>query len=126
MTIKPEFVKGEVEKAAKDYERLTLDPLQREKVVQLAKICVKYLPIPEMAMKGFISRAILDWQVENKTNFKETFNWSKSEQVNLTKEVLDIMKRTLVKSLLKPEQEPALDTALNAALNFLKEAINHL
>ena len=125
MTVKPEFVIRELEKAAKDYERLNLEPMQREKVVQLASLCVRYLPIKEIAMRGFISRALREWQVENKTDFKDTLGWSKNQQINLTKEVMDIMKRTMVKSLVKPEQEPALDAAINAAFNFLKEAINN-
>ncbi|NHI94247.1 MAG: hypothetical protein EAX96_17275 [Candidatus Lokiarchaeota archaeon] len=124
MTVKPEFVKGEIERAAKDYEKITLAQEQRDKVVQIARILNRYLPIPEMAMKGFISRAIRDWQVEKKTNFKETISWSQNRQVNLTKEIFDIMKSTLTKSLVKPEQEPALNKALNDALEFLKEIIH--
>ncbi len=123
MTGKPEFVKSEIELAERDYERLTLDPDQREKVVQLASICVKYVPISEMAMKGFISRAMREWQVENKANFKETLNWGQNDQIKIAKDILEIVKITLRKFLIKKEQEPALNAGIDAALNFLLEAI---
>ncbi len=125
MTVKPEFIKSEIELAERDYERLTLDPMQREKVGQLASICIKYVPIPEMAMKGFISRAMREWQVENRANFKDTLNWSKNEQIKLAKDIFEIVKITLRRFLIKKEQEPALDAGINAALNFLLEAIRN-
>ena len=60
------FNKNQIEEVEKDFQKLNLNPVQRGMIAQAAQIYVKYLPISELAIKGFISFAMRDFQVQNR------------------------------------------------------------
>ena len=126
MSGKLEFKKVEIEKVEKDYEKLQLTSEQRELISQSAKLYLKYIPVSEMAIKGFISRAMREWQIQNKIDMKETLAWPLEKQIRLTSEVIAIMKEMMTKILIKSEMEPALDAAFNEVFNFAKENLSQM
>ena len=85
-------------------------------ITQAAQVYIKYLPISELAIKGFISFAMRDWQVQNKRDLATFLEWPPEEQVKTTWAISELLKERLTKLLVEPEQEPVLDKAIKEAI----------
>ncbi len=111
------FKKNEIAQVEKDFQKVNLNKIQRGMIAQAAQIYVRCLPISEMAIKGFISFAMRDFQIQNKVDLSTFLEWSPEEQVKTTWAISELLKQKLTKLLVKPEQEPILDKAINEAIN---------
>jgi len=111
------FNKNEIEEVEKNFQKLTLNAIQRGMIAQAAQIYVKYLPISELAIKGFISFAMRDWQVQNKVDLATYLEWPPEEQAKTVWAIADLLKVRLTKLLIESEQEPILEKAINEAVN---------
>jgi hypothetical protein len=110
------FKKNEIDEAEKDFQKLTLNAIQRGMITAAAQIYVKYLPISELAIKGFISFAMRDYQVQNQIDLSTYLEWPPEEQAKTVWAIADLLKARLTKSLIEPEQEPILKKAITEAV----------
>ncbi len=110
------FKKNEIAQVEKDFQKVNLNEIQRGMIAQAAQVYIRYLPISEMAIKGFISFAMRDFQVQNKIDLATFLEWPPEEQVKTTWAISELLRQNLTKLLVKPEQEPTLDKAIKEAV----------
>ena len=110
------FQKSKIEEVEKDFQKLNLNAIQRGMIAQAAQVYVKYLPISEMAIKGFISFAMRDYQIKNKKDLSTYLEWPPEEQLKSVWEIAGFLKERLTKLLVEPSQEPILEKAIKEAV----------
>ena len=107
------FDNSMIKQMEKDYSRTTLHKDQRNLVEQSAKVYVQYIPVSELAMRGFLSRAIAQWQEEHKKTIDQIHNAPKNVKIGALNEIMgkhliELMTRIVV----KPEQVGLLENAI--------------
>ncbi|NHI91825.1 MAG: hypothetical protein EAX96_04940 [Candidatus Lokiarchaeota archaeon] len=116
MTYNIEFNKKLISEAEKDYTKLNLDKEQKMIIENTTKIYLKYLNISEMAMKGFISRAMREWQIKSKKDLSQFNSWSKNEMTQTTRDICNVLKQIMTKIVVKQEQVPLLEKAIDESI----------
>ena len=118
MTSNIEFNQKLIAESERDYSKLKFTPQQRALIEQAATLYNQYFDISEMAMRGFIARAIKQWQIEEKRVLDDIYSATGAEQVKLTKELAEVLKKVLIKVVIKPEQVPLLEKVIDQALEM--------
>ena len=118
LTSNIEFNQKLINESERDYSQLKLAPNQRALIEQAAKLYTQYFNISEMAMRGFIARAIKQWQIDNKKVLDDIYSSSGEEQVKMTRELANVLKTVLVKIIIKPEQVPLLEQVIDEAVEM--------
>ncbi|NHI91826.1 MAG: hypothetical protein EAX96_04945 [Candidatus Lokiarchaeota archaeon] len=113
-----EFNKKLISDAEKDYSKLNLSKDQRALIDNAAKVYLNYLNVSEMAMKGFISRAMRDWQLRTKKDLADFMSWPKNEMIQITRDIGKILKEIMTKVVIKSEQIPLLERAIDEAIDI--------
>jgi hypothetical protein len=67
-------------KAEQDFSKLQLPPENRKNVTSFAQLYTRFLPISELAMKGFISMAMRDFQVQEKMDIMKIYQLPRETQ----------------------------------------------
>ena len=101
-----------------NYKQLHITPEQRLFVEDLAKMLVEFLPMKEMAMRGFIIRAAKNWQMKNKKRVSDSLNWGRKEKLDFGIELMSAIFKELTRTLVKPEQEYELELVLAEAIEM--------
>ena len=116
------FNKIELEKAESEYSQAKMDGFQRNIIVSQAKLMCNFIHMSEMAMRGFIYRAVMEWQKENKHFFSDA---SKMTADNRIKKVgFFIMERLgfyLKRLVMTYEEKQNIDIALKNGLQYYKD-----
>lgn len=120
------FDSAAVHKAEQDYNQLSLTPEQREMIEAAAKIYTQYLPLTEMAVRGFISFAMRDWQVEHKTDIKDTTKWAPQRQFDVAEEVSVLLEQRMARALADQNQKRLLAEAIAKAVALFKDNVHRL
>ncbi|NHI94850.1 MAG: hypothetical protein EAX96_20340 [Candidatus Lokiarchaeota archaeon] len=122
MTKEIQFHKEMIEKAESDYSKAIFHKDQKALVEPMAKAFIKYLPLSELAMRGFLSRAVSKWQKEHNKSLEEMHNAQKNEKYKAMNEILnDNLVEIMTKIVVKPEQVDLLKTAINEAANLVSK-----
>jgi len=70
-----------------------------------AKIFMQYLPISELAMRGFLARAVAQWQADNKMLISDIHALSASEKTHYMNEIFnEYLIKIMTKIVIKSEQ----------------------
>jgi len=101
-----------------NYKRLHITPEQRLFIEDLANMLIEFLPIKEMAMRGFIIRAAKNWQLKNRKQVSESMNWGRKEKLNFGMELMSAIFTELTRTLVQPEQEQELEMVLAEAIEM--------
>ena len=117
LTPEVDIKEKEINIVEKDFKKITLSPIQKGMIDQAAQLYEKYLPIPLRAIRGFISLAIRDYQVQNKIDLASYLEWSPEEQVKIAWGIANSFKERLCKILVDKKQEPLLDKVIKEAVN---------
>ncbi len=118
-----EFKKDAVMKAEQDFSKLQLPPENRKNVTSFAQLYTQFLPISELAMKGFISMAMRDFQVQEKMDIMKIYQLPRETQDKWIQKMTAILQDKLEKVLLHPEQKAALRDAIKNAQDFAHKMV---
>ncbi|MFX1274842.1 MAG: hypothetical protein ACFFBP_14660 [Promethearchaeota archaeon] len=114
------FNKKIIKEAENDFKKINLTKIARENLDQTAQIFAQYLPISEMALKGFILYCMQEYQVKNKIDLSSFYDSTPEEKKKIIGSMAELLQARLTKLLIKPEQKPILDNAFNEVIKFLK------
>jgi ABC-type phosphate transport system ATPase subunit len=120
------FDSAAVRKAEQDYTQLSLTAEQRAMVEAAARIYTQCLPLTDMAVRGFISFAMRDWQVEHKTDIKDTVEWAPQRQFDVAEEVSVLLARRMARALADQNQKRTLEDAIAKAVALFKDNVHRL
>jgi hypothetical protein len=101
-----------------NYKRLHITSEQRHFIDDLARMLIAFLPMKEMAMRGFIIRAATNWQMKNRKRVSESANWGSKEKLNFGMELMSTIFTELTRTLVQPEQECELELVLAEAIEM--------
>ncbi|MBY8990307.1 MAG: hypothetical protein KGD58_06095 [Candidatus Lokiarchaeota archaeon] len=117
------FKPKSIEEAEEDYKKLHLTAEQKKIVVSLAQLINQYLPISERAIKGFIWRVLIAYQVKYHYNLGEEAkreDLSPADRMGGFLEIFGMLKEELTKILISQDQEPILDDTFEKVISFYK------
>jgi len=106
-----------------ELERIQANPVQKEIISHFAKIISSQISVPEIAVKGFLWKALRDWQLENGMTIAETeigHGSSRSERIKQADDILQLLNKMLTK-VIKKEESASLTLALDECLTYYIE-----
>ncbi len=113
-----EFRKEALLEAERDFSKLQLSPESKKVIAGSAQLWAKFLPIGELAMKGFIAMAMRDFQVREKIDAGTINEFPKEKREHYIKMMMNILQEKLERVLLRAEQKPALQAAVKKVYEF--------
>lgn len=113
------FDKKEVAKAEKDYGNVQTTPEQRQWIEHTAGIYTKYIPISDMAIKGFILYSMQKFQVNHQFDLRDYLNLSKEEREQINNEMVELIRGRLNMILVNKDQIPLLKQASDKVLDYV-------
>ncbi|MFX1570893.1 MAG: hypothetical protein ACFFCV_21345 [Promethearchaeota archaeon] len=114
------FNNKEIVDAEKYYGTIHISERQKTLLEPVAKIISDQINVSERAVKGFLWRAVREWQMENKKDLSEAEALSPDQRVLLFKKIMELIKHTFTRILIDNSQEHLLDKALNDVLSIYK------
>jgi hypothetical protein len=118
MTSQLEFKKEAVSKAEQDYTKLQLTPEAKKIIAGAAQVYAKFLPISELALKGFIAMALRDFQVQEKVDAATIPQLPKEKRDRYNQMIAKILLAKLEKVLVRPGQKALLKEGFEKSLEF--------
>ncbi|MFX1456732.1 MAG: hypothetical protein ACFFDB_15270 [Promethearchaeota archaeon] len=116
-----EFNKIELEKAESDFSKAKLDGFQRKIIVTQAEMMCKFINMSDLAMRGFIYRAIMDWQKENKHYFSDASNMAAEDRIKkIGFFIVERLGFYLKRLVMTDEEKQNIDIALKDGLQYYK------
>ena len=123
------FDETAIKSAEEDYSKVRLDREQRTMLNAIAKIVYKFIPsLPERAIRGFMLRNIQKLQMDKKMTMANTKDMSLKEQLDFSREGLDLLKELLMNVLSdkSDEQVKILDEAFAKVMDYITEMLTKL
>jgi len=121
MTQSLKFNEEEVNKAEKDYRKLTLDKFQRDAIDKIAHLMMHFLNLKLNAIKGSMWLTIKQWQENNKKNLSDIELLPREAQEEALIELITLGKARIKKMMVPTEeQNDALDTAFQGVVEAIK------
>jgi glutamine amidotransferase-like uncharacterized protein len=118
------FNAADVKKAADEYEKVELPKEYRELMDGLSKIMSPYVEMGDMAIRGFIFRAIIEWQKRKKKKVASVLDLSLKERQQMMKEGMGILEEMLAKILRTPADKQKLKKAIEVGYStYLQKLI---
>jgi hypothetical protein len=120
------FDEKAVKAAEEDYSKVKLDREQRTMLNAIAKIVYQFIPsLPERAIRGFMLRNIQSLQMDKKMTMANTINMTLQEQIDFSREGLDLLKGLLLNVLRdkSDDQVAILDEAFEKAMEYITEML---
>ena len=99
------------------YKKIITDEIQRKIIDDFATIISEEISVKKMVIKGFLWRALREWQKRHKITILDTEKTSRStpeERIKQASEILDICMNEM-RELVEDETQ-ALETGINKAL----------
>ena len=118
------FRDSEVEQVEKDFEKITLAPEQRGIVEGIAKIMAQFVPISEIALRGFIWKAITEWQVNSNRTLDELSTSEPKERLEVVKIMFTSAEKDLKKVLRNKSDESTITNAIEKGFNYYKNSFS--
>ena len=109
------FDKEKVKKVENDFSKIELDPETRAVITPITQILTKYISMSELAMRGFLSYAMRDYQEEHQSKvllLNELKNQSLQEQQKYFQEFGQCVLKRLSAVLKAPEDKERLKKAI--------------
>ena len=118
-----------IKSAEEDYSKVKLDREQRTMLNSIAKIVYQFIPsLPERAIRGFMLRNIQSLQMDKKMTMAKTNDMTLQEQLDFSREGLDLLKGLLLNVLSdkSDEQVAILDKAFEKVMEYITEMLTKL
>ncbi|MFX1371430.1 MAG: hypothetical protein ACFFCE_06175 [Promethearchaeota archaeon] len=116
-----EFNKIELEKAESDFSKAKMDSFQRKIIITEAEMMCKFINMSELAMRGFIYRAVMDWQKENKHYFTDALNMTSEDRIKkIGFFIVERLGFYLKRLVMTDEEKQNIDIALKDGLQYYK------
>jgi DNA primase large subunit len=119
-----QFNQSAIKDAEKIFNEVKYEGKQRDEVKGVAKLLSQYIAVSELALRGFITMAIRDYQEVNKTKIGSIDTMPKSERTVVVKDLFGRVKLKLEKLLNKPEEKSKVDSAIDTAYKFWEANYN--
>jgi hypothetical protein len=119
-----EFRQEAVSQAEKDFSKLHLSPEQKQGIAGFAQLYAKFLPMSELAIKGFIAMTMRDFQVQEKIDAAAIQQFPREKREMYVKKMSKILQEKLEKVLRHPEQKIALQEAVRKAYEFAAKVMS--
>ncbi|OLS12144.1 MAG: hypothetical protein RBG13Loki_4210 [Promethearchaeota archaeon CR_4] len=113
-----EFNKTEVDKVEKDFSKVQFSPEMRGILTGAAQLLAQFLPISVLALKGFISMALRDTQLQEKVDMANFMQLPRETKLKLDKIMYDFLYEKLAKVLVRPEQRKLLKESLETGREY--------
>ena len=110
-----------VKEAEADYGKLKLTQQQKENVTVMAKLLAGRIPISELALRGFIWKAISKFQKQTQTYLEQGSDFSVEDKVEYTYTIAMEVRNNLVKILKRSTDVSEVDQALHEVMEFYKD-----
>lgn len=107
------FNNQEILDAEKYYRTIHISERQKTLLEPVAKAISDQINVSERAVKGFLWRAVREWQMENQKDLAEVEALSPDQRVYLFEKILDLIKQSFTRILIDDSQMPLLDKALD-------------
>lgn len=115
METKIAFNAAAVKNAAAEYEKVELPKEYRELMDGISRIISPFVDMSDMAIRGFIFRAIIEWQKRKKSKVAVVLDLSLQERQQMMKEGLGILDEILAGVLKTPSDKQKLKKAIDSA-----------
>ena len=109
------FNESAIQQAEKDYSKLTLTPEIKRDVEAFAIIFGRYIPMSELALRGFIHLALRDFQMQTHVDIRQVFAMTPSERDKYTEIVENLIYEKMSKVLQREDQKQQLRLAVREA-----------
>ncbi len=119
MAVALQFIEKELIKAENDYSRVQASPEQKIVIDQLAELLSRYTGMPKLPMKGFLWKAMKDWQLRHNTACHAVLELPYAERLEKVKEMLTILEENYLSKVLKRSVDQyRLKRAIDAAFSY--------
>ncbi len=115
------FKLDRVRQEEEEFEKIILSPEQKQNVVAMASLLATKLPISELALRGFIWKAIKKYQIINREYMKDGERLTPEMKIQKTYEIAMEVRNNLVKILERSQDASIVDEALQEAMKLYKE-----
>ena len=115
------FKLDRVRQEEEEFEKIILSPEQKQNVVAMASLLATKLPIWELALRGFIWKAIKKYQIINREYMKDGERLTPEMKIQKTYEIAMEVRNNLVKILERSQDASIVDEALQEAMKLYKE-----
>lgn len=85
-----------LEKARDCYNQLIMDPVQHEALVSVAKLMCQFVPIDEIAMRGFFVEANEEWEKVTGKHISSLTSASSTERIRIIQSLFEILRNIIV------------------------------
>jgi len=113
-----EFRKEAISQAEKDFSKLQLTPEQKQVIAGAAQLYAQFIPMSQLAIKGFIAMTMRDFQVQEKLDTATINQFPREKREMYMKKMSKILQDKLEKVLFRPEQKSALQEAVKKAYEY--------
>ncbi|OLS12217.1 MAG: hypothetical protein RBG13Loki_4159, partial [Promethearchaeota archaeon CR_4] len=104
-----------IQQAEKDYSKLTLTPEIKRDVEAFAIIFGRYIPMSELALRGFIHLALRDFQMQTHVDIRQFASLAPSEREKFTEFFENLIYEKISKVLQREDQKQQLRAAVREA-----------
>ncbi len=115
------FNSQSIKEAEDYYKTLHMETDQRQIIESMAGLVADHLPVPERAIKGFMWRAIKNWQVDKKRGLDEIKKSTSSEKVDIAVNLFEYFETEIKRIMIDKSQESLLSSAIQEGLNLYKQ-----
>ena len=112
------FVSSTLKEAEIDLNKIQITPYQRQMVVDIAKVIHEFIPISELALRGFVLRSVKEFQLKYKITPKEIADRSPLERKEAMKIGFSILEEQLARVLRNQSDRSILKEAMNKAFEY--------
>ncbi len=111
------FHKDELKKAEEDFSKVQYKKNQRDIIISLSKVLCEYIPISDVAMRGFMSSSIREWQKKEGKTISDVIQMAPQDRANNVKEMFINLANRLVKVLRTSDNEKIVRNGVNNAFD---------
>ncbi len=115
------FHTEEIEKAVANFNSVLLAPEQKIIVENFAKILNSFISVNELALKGFINQAIVEWQKETNISIASLAQSTPEKRIEAVGTMFMKLFKKLSSILKHNNEADKLKTAINKAFDFYKK-----
>ena len=100
------------------FNKICPDEIYRRLINIFSELIAQYILINELTIKGFFTKCIRVWQIENNKSLSDLRYMPFEEQLFALITIFTFIKAELTRILIRPGQESKLDFAINECLDF--------
>jgi len=115
------FQQEGIDQAINDVNRLVFKPEQKVIVENFAKIINSFVPVNELALKGFINNVIIEWQKETNEKVSSIAEWEPTKRLESVRDMFMKLYRDLAGILKHKNESGKLEAAIKEAFEFYKK-----